>query len=221
MVSSDSFLCKVLDDPTDWTGRPYSPLESGLPPLFYCLKNETVSHYKDAPWFEEDLSFAACAFTSYLQACFQDDFETQVYEPQWFACPFGFEQGVLGHFSTPTPPATVASLAFNSENLIKVLVLGSKIPLASPSSVGLPSPRFKSWWFGVREHVRSFGESGSQHVDIPLIFQGDLTLKLFVKAKPLTIKRKGKNVMVPAVKKPRVCTFLPLSCFFCNVFLDQ
>ena len=34
MVSFDSFLCKVLDDPSDWTTRPYSPLEGGLPPLF-------------------------------------------------------------------------------------------------------------------------------------------------------------------------------------------
>ena len=33
VVSSDNFLCKVLDDPTDWTTRPYSPLEGGL---FFC-----------------------------------------------------------------------------------------------------------------------------------------------------------------------------------------
>ena len=33
VVSSDNFLCKVLDDPSDWTIRPYSPLEGGL---FFC-----------------------------------------------------------------------------------------------------------------------------------------------------------------------------------------
>ena len=76
MVSSDSFLFKVLDDPIDWTTRPYSPLEGGLPFLFHSLKNEIVSRYKDAPWIEEELSFVICAFTSHLQACFQDDFET-------------------------------------------------------------------------------------------------------------------------------------------------
>ena len=54
MVSSDSFLCKVLDDPTDCTARPYSPLEGALPPLFQSLINETASCYKDVPWSEED-----------------------------------------------------------------------------------------------------------------------------------------------------------------------
>ena len=33
VVSSNSFLSKVLDDPTDWTAKPYSALEGGLPPL--------------------------------------------------------------------------------------------------------------------------------------------------------------------------------------------
>ena len=56
------------------------------------------------------------------------------------------------------------SLAFKSGNLIKVLVPGSEVPLASPSKVGLPSPRFNIWWFGIREHDRNFGENGSQHM---------------------------------------------------------
>lgn len=58
---------------------------------------------------------------------------------------FGFDQGVLRHFSTPLPRATVASLAFKSGNLIKVLVPGFEVPFASPSRVGLPSPRFNAW----------------------------------------------------------------------------
>jgi len=53
----------------------------------------------------------------------------------------------------------------------------------------------------------NFGESGSQRVDMSPIFQGDLTLKLSAKVKPSAIKRKGKNVKVFAMKKPRVCTF--------------
>ena len=57
MVSSDSFLCKVLDYPTNWIGKPYSPLEGALPPLFRTLINENASHYRDAPWPEEELSF--------------------------------------------------------------------------------------------------------------------------------------------------------------------
>ena len=36
-VSSNSFLSKVLDDPTNWTTRPRSVLEGGLPPLFTTL----------------------------------------------------------------------------------------------------------------------------------------------------------------------------------------
>ena len=38
-VSSNSFLSKVLDDPTDWTTRPRSVLEGGLPPLFTTLES--------------------------------------------------------------------------------------------------------------------------------------------------------------------------------------
>ena len=69
-VSSKSFLSKVLDDPTDWTARPYSVLEGGLPPLFTTLESVFVSHYKDTPWSREELSFVACAFPSHLQARF-------------------------------------------------------------------------------------------------------------------------------------------------------
>ena len=39
MVSSNSFICKVLDDPIDWIARPYSPLKGELLPLFLFLKN--------------------------------------------------------------------------------------------------------------------------------------------------------------------------------------
>ena len=112
MVYFDSFLCKVLDDPTNWIARPYSPLKGGLLPLFHFLKNETVSCYRNAHWFEGQLPFVACDFTSHLQAHFQDDFETQAYNPQRFAHQFGFDQGVLGHFSIPVLPATMALLAF-------------------------------------------------------------------------------------------------------------
>ena len=66
MVSLDSFLGKVLDDPTDWTARPYSPLEGGLPPLFTSLESVLVSRYRDTPYSEEDLSFVAYAFPSHL-----------------------------------------------------------------------------------------------------------------------------------------------------------
>ena len=218
MVSSNSFLCKVLDDPTNWTARPYSLLEGTLPPLFHYLINKIASHYKDIPWSEEELSFIACAFISHFQARFQDDFETQAYNPQRFACQFGFDQGVLGHLSTPTLPAIVASLAFKSKNLIMVLVSGSKVPFASPSRTRLPSPKFKAWWSGIREHVRKFRESGSQRVDIPPIFQGDLTLKLSAKAKPSAIKRKGKN-HASTVKKPRVHTFFFYFVIFVMFFL--
>ena len=76
MVSFDCFFFKLFDDPTDWTARLYSPIKGGLPSLFHSLKNETVSRYRDASWTEEKLSFVAYAFTSHLQARFQDDFET-------------------------------------------------------------------------------------------------------------------------------------------------
>ena len=38
-ISSNSFLSKVLDDPTNWTTRPRSVLEGGLPPLFTTLES--------------------------------------------------------------------------------------------------------------------------------------------------------------------------------------
>ena len=85
-VSSNSFLSKVLDDPTDWIARPYSALEGGLPPLFTSLENISVSRYRDTPCFEEELSFIACAFPSHFQARFQDEYETQSYNPHRFAC---------------------------------------------------------------------------------------------------------------------------------------
>lgn len=66
VVSSNSFLCKVLDGSTNWAARPYSPLESELTSLFHSLKNEIVSCYKNAHWSMEELSFVAYAFTSYL-----------------------------------------------------------------------------------------------------------------------------------------------------------
>ena len=102
----------MLDDPIDWIARPYSTLEGGLLPLLHSLKNETISCYRDAPWSDGEPSFLACAFTAHLQACFQDDFETQSYNLQRFACQFGFDQGVQGHFSIPVLPATMALLAF-------------------------------------------------------------------------------------------------------------
>ena len=95
----------------------------------------------------------------------------------------------MGHLSIPALPIIVVSLAFKSNNLIKVLVSGSEVPFTYPSRIGLPSPRIKAWWSGIRERVRNFGESGSQGIDIPLIFQGDLTLKLSANAKPSAIKR--------------------------------
>ena len=67
MLSSNRFLCKVLDDPTDGKARPYSPLKGGLlSSLFHSLKNETISRYRDALWFKDELSFVAFAFTSHL-----------------------------------------------------------------------------------------------------------------------------------------------------------
>ena len=64
---------------------------------------------------------------------------------------------------------------------------GSEVPFTSPSRTGLPSPRLKAWWFGIRERVRNFGESGSQGVDIPLIFQGDFPMVYMTFLSPLSI----------------------------------
>jgi len=58
-------------------------------------------------------------------------------------------------------------------------------------------------------------------MDIPPIFQGDLTLKLSAKTKPSAIKRKGKNVKVSIVKKPRVCSFFFDFVIFVMFFFDQ
>ena len=68
-VSSNNFLSKMLDDPTDWTAKPYFALEGGLPSLFTSLENIFVSRYRDTPWSEEEHSFVACAFSTHLQAC--------------------------------------------------------------------------------------------------------------------------------------------------------
>ena len=155
-VSSNSFLSKVLDDPTDWTARPYSVLEGGLPPLFTFLESVFISHYRDTPCSEVELSFVTCAFPSHLQACFQDEYETQTYNPHRFSYQYGYDQGILGHFSILTLLAVVPSLAFKKENLIKILVSSSVIPFTSPTKNGLPLPRFKSWWFDIRERVRNF-----------------------------------------------------------------
>ena len=53
----------------------------------------------------------------------------------------------------------------------------------------------------------NFGESSAQRVDVPLIFQGDLTLKPLPKAKPSGTKRK-KNAKTPYIKKLMVHSFL-------------
>ena len=203
VVSSNSFLSKVLDDPIDWTASPYFALEDGLPPLFTSLESFFVSRYRDTPWS------VACAFPSILQACFQDEYKTQTYNPHRFARQFCFDQGILGHLSTLSLPTVMASLAFRRENLIKILVSSPEIPFNSPTRTRLPSPRFKSWWFDIREHVRNFEESGSQWVDVPPIFQGDLTLKLPTKPKLLGTKRK-KSAKVSFVKKPKVHIFFSL-----------
>ena len=134
-VSSNNFLSKVLYDPTNWTVKPYSALKSGLPPLFISLESIFVSCYRETPWSEEELFFVACAFPSHLQECFQDKYETQTYNPHWFTCQFGFDQGILGHLSTLALPAIVASLAFKRENLIKILVSSPEIPFTSPTKV--------------------------------------------------------------------------------------
>ena len=81
----------------------------------------------------------------------------------------------------------MVSLAFKSSNLIKLLVFASEVPFAFPSRIGLPLLRFKAWWFGIRERVRNFGESGSQGVDIPLIFQGDFPMVYMTFLSPLSI----------------------------------
>ena len=107
-MSSNSFLSKVLDDPTDWTARPYSVLEGRLPPLFASLECISVSHYRDTPWFEEELSIVTYAFPSHLQAHFQDKYEIQTYYPHRFACQFGFDQGILGYLTTLALPVVVA-----------------------------------------------------------------------------------------------------------------
>ena len=70
VVSSNSFLSKVLEDSADWIARPYSALEGGLPPLFTSLESISISRYRDALWFEEELSFVVYAFPSHLQARF-------------------------------------------------------------------------------------------------------------------------------------------------------
>ena len=116
---------------------------------------------------------------------------------------------MLGHFSTLVLPSVVTSLGFKRENIIKILVSSPEIPFTSPTKAGLPSPKFKSWWSNIREHVRNFGESGAQWVDVPSIFQGDLTLKLPTKAKLLGTRRK-KSTKVSSIKKPMVHTFFSM-----------
>ena len=49
VVSSNSFLSKVLDGPIDWITRPFSALGGGLPPLFTSLESTPVSHFRDTP----------------------------------------------------------------------------------------------------------------------------------------------------------------------------
>ena len=134
----------MLDDLIDWTTRPYFALEGGLPLLFTSLENISISCYRDTPWSEEELAFFACAFSSHFQARFQDEYETQAYNPYRFAHQFGLDQGILGHLSTLTLPAVKASLAFKRENLIKILITSLEIPFPFPTRTGLPSPRFKS-----------------------------------------------------------------------------
>ena len=65
VVSLNSLLSKVLDDTTDWITRPYSALEGRLPILFTSLESISISHYRDNPWSEEELSFVACDFPSH------------------------------------------------------------------------------------------------------------------------------------------------------------
>ena len=105
----------------------------------------------------------------------------------------------------------MASLAFKKENLIKILVSSLEIPFTSPNRNGLPSPKFKSRWSDIREPVRNFGENGAQRVDVPPIFQGDLTLKPLPKAKPSGTKRK-KNAKTPYIKKNTLFSIVTNSC---------
>ena len=63
-ISSNSFLSKVLDNPTDWTTKAYSALKGGLSSLFTSLENIYVSCYKDTPWSEEELFCCLCFFYS-------------------------------------------------------------------------------------------------------------------------------------------------------------
>ena len=111
----------------------------------------------------------------------------------------------------------MATLGFKKENLIKILVSSPEIPFTSPTIARLPSPKFKSWWSNIRKRVRNFGGSDAQWVDVPLIFQGDLTLKLPTKAKLLGTRRK-KNTKVSSIKKPKVQTFFSMMNLLCNVF---
>lgn len=81
VVSSECFLSKVLDDPTNWTARPYFALKGRLPPLCTSLESVPVSRYRDSPRSEEELSFIAHAIPSHLQVSFQEEYETQAYNP--------------------------------------------------------------------------------------------------------------------------------------------
>ena len=189
MVFSDSFLCKVLDNFTDWIARPYSSLEGVIPLLFQFLTNETVSCYRDVPWSEEELSFIACTFTSIFKRTFKMILKPKPTILIDFPANLVLTKVYWGIFLLALP-TVVVSLAFKSNNFIKVVMSGSEVPFTSFSRAGLPSPKFKAWWASIRERVRNFGESGAQCVDIPPIFQGDLTLKLSAKAKPLAIKGK-------------------------------
>ena len=66
--------------------------------------------------------------------------ETQTYNSHRFAHQFGFDKGILGHFSTLVLPVVVASLAFKKENIIKILVSSPKIPFTSPPKMDYPHP---------------------------------------------------------------------------------
>ena len=84
VMSSNNFLRKVLDDPTNWTVRPYSAFEGGFPLLFISLESTSISRYRDTSWSKEELSFFTCDFPSHLQAHFQDEYEIQTYNPDTF-----------------------------------------------------------------------------------------------------------------------------------------
>ena len=196
--------------------RPYSFRKGGHPVLFSSLNSRTISRYREAVWNENELSFVTCSFTSYLQAPFRmtlklknailRGFRKHPPPPQnWFW------PRRTWHFSFQALSDITASLAFKSGNLFEVVVPGAEIPITSSSWARLPSPRFKIWWFGIRERVRNFRESESQCLDISPIFQGDLTLKLSSKAKPLVAKRKRKVSRFPPPKKPKVCVLYLLA----------